>query len=160
MYNDYNSQLDTDFTYTAEYQPFAFTTTIAPIVIEGSAPVTVINGGGGGQAVGPNVTFTGGSTGLNFVAAGNTLSLTGTLVIANGGTGGTTVATARANLSAAILGINDDITQLIGLTGSGGWGAPTGTATKTTFDTATVTLPQLAERVKAIIDVLMGQGIL
>lgn len=33
-----------------------------------------------------------------------------------------------------------------------GWGAPTGTATRTAFDTASVTLPQLAERVKALID--------
>jgi hypothetical protein len=33
-----------------------------------------------------------------------------------------------------------------------GWAAATGTATRTTFDTATVTLSQLAERVKALID--------
>jgi hypothetical protein len=33
-----------------------------------------------------------------------------------------------------------------------GWTVPTGTATRTTFDTATVTLPQLAERVKALLD--------
>lgn len=37
----------------------------------------------------------------------------------------------------------------IGLTG---WGAPTGTATRTTFATGSVTTAQLAERVKAIID--------
>ncbi len=36
-----------------------------------------------------------------------------------------------------------------------GFRAATGTATRTTFDTATVTLPQLAERVKAMIDDLM-----
>lgn len=41
---------------------------------------------------------------------------------------------------------------------SAGWGAPTGTATKTTFDTATVTLPQLAERLKALIDYLTLRG--
>jgi hypothetical protein len=33
-----------------------------------------------------------------------------------------------------------------------GWGTATGTATRTTFDTTTVTLPQLAERVAALID--------
>lgn len=33
-----------------------------------------------------------------------------------------------------------------------GWAAATGTKTRTTFDTATVTLPQLAERVAALID--------
>jgi len=41
---------------------------------------------------------------------------------------------------------------------STGWGAPTGTATKTTFDTATVTLPQLAERTKALLDYLISRG--
>lgn len=41
---------------------------------------------------------------------------------------------------------------------STGWGAPTGTATKTTFDTATVTLPQLAERLKALVDYLTLRG--
>lgn len=33
-----------------------------------------------------------------------------------------------------------------------GWGVPTGTFTRTTFDTATVTLPQLAERVAAFLN--------
>jgi hypothetical protein len=33
-----------------------------------------------------------------------------------------------------------------------GWTAATGSATRTTFATGTVTLPQLAERVKALID--------
>jgi len=32
------------------------------------------------------------------------------------------------------------------------WQDATGTATRTAFDTATVTLPQLAERVKAMLD--------
>lgn len=40
----------------------------------------------------------------------------------------------------------------------GGWGAPTGTPTRTSFDTTTVTLPQLAERVKALIDDQMEHG--
>lgn len=44
-----------------------------------------------------------------------------------------------------------------------GWATATGTATRTTFDTTTVTLPQLAERLKALIDDLhatAGQGII
>jgi len=44
-----------------------------------------------------------------------------------------------------------------------GWATATGTATRTTFDTATVTLPQLAERVKALIDDLhatAGHGLI
>jgi hypothetical protein len=43
---------------------------------------------------------------------------------------------------------------------AGGWTAATGTATRTTFVTSTVTLPQLAERVKAIEDDLLAKGIL
>ena len=41
-----------------------------------------------------------------------------------------------------------------------GWGAPTGTATRAAFNTTTVTLPQLAERVKALIDDLASHGII
>jgi hypothetical protein len=41
-----------------------------------------------------------------------------------------------------------------------GWGAPTGTATRTTFATGSVTLPQLAERVKALIDDLTTKGVI
>ena len=41
-----------------------------------------------------------------------------------------------------------------------GWGAPTGTATRTAFDTGTVTLPQLAERVKALVDDLAAHGLI
>lgn len=42
----------------------------------------------------------------------------------------------------------------------GGWQAATGTATRTTFVTSTVTLPQLAERVKALIDDLTTHGLI
>lgn len=41
-----------------------------------------------------------------------------------------------------------------------GWEAPTGTASRTTFDTATVTLEFLARRVKALVDDLMGHGLI
>lgn len=41
-----------------------------------------------------------------------------------------------------------------------GWGAPTGTATRTTFATGTVTTAQLAERVKALIDDLTTHGLI
>lgn len=43
---------------------------------------------------------------------------------------------------------NGDIVKLYRV---GGWGLPTGTFTRTTFDTATVTTAQLAERVAALI---------
>lgn len=41
-----------------------------------------------------------------------------------------------------------------------GWTAPTGTATRTAFDTATVTTTQLAERVKALTDDLIAHGLI
>ena len=41
-----------------------------------------------------------------------------------------------------------------------GWVAPTGTATRTTFATSTVTLSELAERVKALIDDLTTHGLI
>ena len=41
-----------------------------------------------------------------------------------------------------------------------GWVAPTGTATRTTFATSTVTLSELAERLKALIDDLTTHGLI
>lgn len=41
-----------------------------------------------------------------------------------------------------------------------GWSAATGTATRTTFATSSVTLSQLAERVKALIDDLISHGLI
>lgn len=41
-----------------------------------------------------------------------------------------------------------------------GWTAATGSATRTTFATGSVTLPQLAERVKALLDDLLTNGII
>ncbi len=41
-----------------------------------------------------------------------------------------------------------------------GWGAATGTPTRTTFATSTVTTTQLAERVKALIDDLIAHGLI
>jgi hypothetical protein len=41
-----------------------------------------------------------------------------------------------------------------------GWAAPAGTATRTTFDTTTVTAEQLAERVKALVDDLTSHGLI
>lgn len=64
---------------------------------------------------------------------------------------------AAVNPTAAGLALLDDADaaaqrDTLGLATRTGWTAATGTATRTTFDTATVTLPQLAERVKALLD--------
>lgn len=40
-----------------------------------------------------------------------------------------------------------------------GWASPTGTATRTAFDTTTVNVTDLAERVKAVIDDLISHGL-
>jgi hypothetical protein len=52
-----------------------------------------------------------------------------------------------------------DAVQVVGNRATG-WGAPTGTATRTTFVTSTVTLEQLAQRVKALIDDLTTHGLI
>jgi hypothetical protein len=76
----------------------------------GSTAVTIANTG--------VLSWDGGTTGLTpATATTGAVTLGGTLVVANGGTGATTAATARANLSAAVLGANNDITSMTGLTG-------------------------------------------
>lgn len=68
-----------------------------------------------------SVDVSGGTTGLTFsggpVTTSGTITMAGTLDVDNGGTGATTAAGARSNLSAAILGANNDITSMTGLTG-------------------------------------------
>lgn len=46
----------------------------------------------------------------------------------------------------------------VDLAATTGWGVPTGTATRTTFDTTTVLPAALAERVKALLDDLRTKG--
>lgn len=64
------------------------------------------------------LSFSGGTTGLTpSTATTGDVTLAGTLDVDNGGTGATTAAGARANLSAAKLGANSDITSMSALTG-------------------------------------------
>ncbi|TAL01896.1 MAG: hypothetical protein EPO07_07955 [Verrucomicrobia bacterium] len=67
--------------------------------------------------------------------------VTGTLALANGGTGGSTAPTARTALGAAASGANSDITSLTGLTtplslAQGGSGATTASAARANFSAA------------------------
>jgi hypothetical protein len=91
----------------------------------------VINGGTGLATIPTNgQLLIGNGTGytLNTLGAGQNIlvtngagtifvSLTGQVPVVNGGTGASTPAGARANLSAAVLGANDDITSMSALTG-------------------------------------------
>jgi hypothetical protein len=52
-----------------------------------------------------------------------------------------------------------DGTKVVGNRATG-WGAPTGTATRTAFATTTVTLEELAQRVKALVDDLTTHGLI
>lgn len=64
---------------------------------------------------------------------------------------------ASANFNNMVLQVNG--TQVVS-TRKTGWAAATGTATRSTFATSTVTLPLLAERVKALIDDLISHGLI
>lgn len=86
--------------------------------------------------------FSAGTTGLTpSTDTTGAVTLAGTLAVANGGTGGTTAATARSNLSAAASGANSDITSLAGLTtalsvAQGGTGATTAANARTNLAAA------------------------
>lgn len=68
------------------------TPTANTITIDSSGSgIETITGDSGGALSGSNITFTGGTTGLAFAGSGTTETLGGTLVVANGGTGATTL---------------------------------------------------------------------
>lgn len=141
---DNNLQLDADFVY-AEYNP-PQDPSITNFSFTGVSPVTNISG-----ASGPNIAF-GGSSGLTFSGAGNTITVAGTLVVGNGGTGSTNAAGARTNLGAAASGVNADITQLTGLTtalsiAQGGTAAVTAAAARTSLSVPRVTSALVAPAV-------------
>ncbi len=85
--------------------------------------VVTITGDTGGALTGTNITFTAGTTGLSFGGAGTTETLSGTLIVSNGGTGRATLTnhgvligagtTAITQLAAASTG-----TVLTGVTGA------------------------------------------
>jgi hypothetical protein len=116
-----------------------------------------------------------GSSSTAFIAAGQSGNI-GIIQAASSGTDNTTLLfrTASAGVEADSLSITGagvvNIAQTTGKlqingtqvlsTRATGWTSPTGTATRTTFDTSTVTTSQLAERVKALIDDLTTHGLI
>lgn len=64
---------------------------VAPAYATLPASSISITGDSGGALTGSAFTFTGGTTGLTFSGAGTTETLTGTLIVANGGTGRATL---------------------------------------------------------------------
>lgn len=99
------------------------------------APVT---GASGGTVT--SVAVSGGTTGLTTsggpITASGTVTLAGTLAVANGGTNATTAAAARSSLAAAASGANADITSIASLStplsvAQGGTGAATAGAALT-----------------------------
>lgn len=106
--------------------------------------VTIKNATGTGVAVPAGASLWVYNNAANVVSATNylpTLSLGTQLSISSGGTGATTAAGARAALSAAISGANNDITSLTGLTtaisiAQGGTGATTAAAARAALSAA------------------------
>lgn len=99
----------------------------APVIATNiTGDVTVIStiNGNSGQATGPAITLSGGSTGYEFIASAGTVSL----AVNN-------AATARSAISAAKSGANADITQFTGLTGNTGFNAWTGTPNQASHPT-------------------------
>jgi hypothetical protein len=90
------------------------------VIVEETETTLIVRSPGPQGPVG-SVNVSGGSTGMTFsggpIVNSGTITMAGTLDVDNGGTGATTAANARANLSAAILGANNDITSMSGVTG-------------------------------------------
>lgn len=162
--DEYNSDLDPYQVYYNWAVPLP-QPTVTTNVIEGDTTIITTINGNSGQATGPAITLSGGSTGYEFNATAGTVTLT----VDN-------AATARSSISAAKSGSNSDITDFAGLTGNGGWSAWTGSSDKTSHATYSDTadaaynqtqiqtlmdkVQQLSEMNKALLDTLLGWGAL
>lgn len=105
---------------------------------DGGGQVTITTGGGGGGGSGTvtSVAMDGGTTGLTYsgspITTSGTITLGGTLAVANGGTGSTTASGARTNLGLGTMATqNANAVAITGgtITGVSGVGSPsTGSA--------------------------------
>ena len=101
---------------------------------------------------------------LYIQALENGVAWTNVILVNNGGSVGIGSTSPSEKLAVSgnvnISGVYKNVgTQVVG-TRKTGWGAPTGTATRTAFATGSVTTAQLAERVKALIDDLTSHGLI
>jgi len=81
-----------------------------------ASSVISVAGSGGFVTTGSTQTVSGPKTFSNITITGGSISGITDLAVADGGTGASTASGARANLSAAVLGANSDITSITGLT--------------------------------------------
>lgn len=98
----------------------AVTTTKGDLIVNQNAAVaprnTRLGAGANGAVLHSDSTQATGLIHRAIDLTGVATTISGSLPVANGGTAGTTAATARAGISAAVLGANGDITSLTGLT--------------------------------------------
>lgn len=142
--DEYNSDLDPYQVYYNWAVPLP-QPTITTNVIEGDTTIITTINGNSGQATGPAITLSGGSTGYEFNATAGTV----TLAVDN-------AATVRSSISAAKSGVNADITQFTGLTGNTGFNAWTGTpdqASHATFS-GTASAGYVQAELQAVMDSL------
>jgi hypothetical protein len=127
--------------YGIQLPPDTFTTTN----ISGDVTVITTINGNSGQATGPTITLSGGSTGYEFIASAGTVSL----AVDN-------ATTVRTSISAAESGINNDLTELQALTGADGWTAWTGTPDKNSHVTfsGTASAGYVQAEMQAVMDSL------